>query len=96
MTTQNKRLMLILAGVPTLLLIPFFAMQFSNGVDWKIADFTMMGILLLVTGLLCELVLRKVKSFKGRILLCGAAILAFLLIWAELAVGILGAVFAGY
>lgn len=96
MTTQNKRLMLILAGVPALLLIPLIAMQFSNDVDWKISDFTIMGVLLLGTGLLCEFVLRKVRSFKGRMLLCGAVLLAFLLIWAELAVGIFGTPFAGH
>lgn len=95
MTAQNKRLMLILAGVPTLLLIPLIAMQFSTGVDWKILDFTIMGVLLLGTGLLCEFVLRKVKSTKGRLLLCGAALLVFLLIWAELAVGMFRTPFAG-
>jgi hypothetical protein len=96
MTVQNKRLMLILAAVPTILLIPLIAMQFSNGVDWKILDFVIMGILLLGTGLLCELVLRKVKSTKGRIILCGAVLFSFLLIWAELAVGIFGTPFAGH
>jgi len=95
MATQNKRLLLIIAAVPTLLLIPLIAMQFSNGVDWKIFDFTIMGVLLLGTGLLCEFVLRKVKTTKGRILLCGAVLLVFLFIWAELAVGIFGTPFAG-
>lgn len=95
MTMQNKRLIFIIAVVPTLLLIPLIAMQFNNGVDWKIFDFVIMGVLLLGTGLLCELVLRKVKSTKGRILICGAVLFAFLLIWAELAVGIFGTAFAG-
>lgn len=95
MTKQNKRLMLILAGVLTLLFIPLIAMQFSKDVDWKISDFTIMGVLLLGIGLTCEFVLRKVKSKKGRILLCGAVLLVFLLIWAELAVGIFGTPFAG-
>lgn len=90
MTAQNKRLMLMLTGVPALLLIPLIAMQFNNGVDWKIFDFIIMGVLLLGTALLCEIVLRKVKSIKGRILLCGAVLFAFFLIWAELAVGIFG------
>ncbi|MBK8514818.1 MAG: hypothetical protein IPL55_00585 [Saprospiraceae bacterium] len=96
MTMQNKRLILILAVVPTLLLIPLVAMQFSNCVDWKILDFVIMGVLMLGTGLLCELVLRKVKSTKRRIIICGAALFALLLIWAELAVGIFGTPFAGH
>ena len=95
MTMQNKRVIFIIAAVPTLLLIPLIAMQFNNGVDWKIFDFLIMGVLLLGTGLLCELVLRKVKSTKWRILICGAVLFAFLLIWAELAVGIFGTAFAG-
>jgi|APEBP8051073302_1049394.scaffolds.fasta_scaffold29865_1 hypothetical protein len=95
MTTQSKRLLFILAAVPILLLIPYIAMQFSNGVDWKLLDFATMGMLLLGTGLLCEFVLRKVKGTKGRILMCGLVLLAFLLIWAELAVGIFGTAFAG-
>ncbi|MBS1928382.1 MAG: hypothetical protein IT254_02325 [Chitinophagaceae bacterium] len=95
MTMPNKRFLLILAAVPVLLLIPLIAMQFSNAVDWKIFDFASMGVLLLGAGLLCELVLRKVKSIKGRIILCGVVLFVFLLVWAELAVGILGTLFAG-
>lgn len=95
MSLQNKRLILILIAVPTLLLIPLIAMQFSTGVDWKIPDFLVMGVLLLGTGLLCELVLRKVKSVMGRIIFCGIVLLVFLLVWAELAVGIFGTPFAG-
>jgi hypothetical protein len=54
-----------------------------------------MGVLLLTAGLGCELVMRKVKKLSHRLLLCAAIMLAFLLIWAELAVGLLGAPFAG-
>lgn len=91
----NKRLMIILAIVVTLLSIPLIAMQFSEEVDWDIFDFTVMGALLLGTGLLCEFVLRKVKTLQNRILLCGAILLVFFLTWAELAVGIFGTPFAG-
>ena len=92
---KNKRLLVILASVIILLLIPFIAMQFTNEVNWDITDFTIMGILLLGTGLVCELVFRKVDSMINRILICGVILLAFLLIWAELAVGIFGSPFAG-
>mgnify|MGYP000968294247 CR=1 FL=1 len=96
MTTQNKRLILIFTIVPILLLIPLMAMQFSNNVNWKVLDFAMMGALLFGTGLLCELVLRKIKSTKSRIILCGVVLVSFLLIWAELAVGIFGTPLAGH
>ena len=95
MITQNKRLYLILFSIVLLLLIPLVAMQFSTDVDWGAADFIIMGFLLLITGLACELVLRKVKTMQKRLLVCGIVLFIFLLIWAELAVGIFGSPFAG-
>jgi hypothetical protein len=92
---KNKRLIIILSTVVIVLLIPLVAMQFTNEADWKIPDFIIMGVLLLSTGLLIELVLRKVKNVKYRIVICGAILFTLLLIWAELAVGIFGTPFAG-
>jgi len=92
---KNKRLTIILASAGSLLLVPLVAMQFTDEVNWEMNDFVIMGILLLGTGLLCELVLRKIKSTLSRIILCGAILLAFLLIWAELAVGVFGTPWAG-
>jgi hypothetical protein len=81
--------------VVLLLLVPLIAMQFTNEVNWTLSDFVVMGILLLGTGLLCELVLRKVKKIKYRTAIVVAILVAFLLIWMELAVGIFGTPFAG-
>lgn len=92
---QNKRLIGIVLTVAILLLIPFIAMQFTNEVNWTLSDFVVAGILLLGTGLLCELVIRKVKNFKSRFAICAALLVALLLIWLELAVGIFGTPFAG-
>lgn len=92
---NSKRLIIIMASVVALLLVPLIAMQFTNEVDWKLADFIIMGILLMGTGLSCEFVLRKERSTKNRILVCGVILLVFFLIWAELAVGIFGTPFAG-
>ncbi len=92
---KNTRLEIIISVVGVLLLIPLVAMQFTNEVDWDVRDFIIMGVLLLGTGLLLELVLRKVKSLKNKILIGGAILLGFFLIWAELAVGIFGTPFAG-
>lgn len=88
MITQNKRLGIILLSVAGLLLVPLIAMQFFDEVNWKFFDFVVMGVLLLVTGLSCEFVLRKVKRKENRLVFCGFVLLAFFLIWAELAVGI--------
>lgn len=95
MENPNKRLLTLLGAAATLLLIPFIAMQFSSEVNWSGFDFAVMGMLLFGTALLCELVLRKVKGLRQRILVCGAVLLLFFLVWAELAVGIFGTPVAG-
>ena len=92
---KNKRLLIILSVVGVLMLIPLIAMQFTKEVNWSASDFVVMGILLLGTGLGCELILRKIKKRENRIVLCLAVLGAFLLIWMELAVGIFGTPFAG-
>ncbi len=95
MIMQNKRLIGIVLTVALLLLIPLIAMQFTEEVNWTLFDFVVIGILLLGTGLMCELVLRRVKKIGHRIAICGALLLALLIIWAELAVGVFGTPFAG-
>ena len=92
---KNKSLKIILAVVATILLIPFIAMQFTDEVSWTVFDFIVMGVLLLSTGLLCELALRKMTNVKYRTFLLVAIILTFLLVWAELAVGIFGTPISG-
>lgn len=93
---KNKRLIIILTSVAILLLIPLIAMQFTDEVAWTGFDFVVMGILLLVTGFMFELVMRKVRKIEYRIVLFVAILGAFLLIWAELAVGIFGTPFSGH
>ncbi len=95
MITPNQRLIGILSVIAILLLIPFVAMQFTSEVDWNLFDFVIMGILLLVTGLGIEFVLRIFKKTQQRIVFCLVILGAFFLIWAELAVGIFGTPFAG-
>jgi phosphatidylserine synthase len=95
MLAQNKRLLGIVITVTILLLIPFTAMQFSNEVNWSLVDFVVAGTLLLGTGMLCELVMRKVKNTRYRLVIVAVIILALLLIWIELAVGLFGTPFAG-
>lgn len=92
---KNKRLFIILLVIAILLLIPFIAMQFTSEVSWTSFDFMIMGILLLSTGFLCELVMRKVPKTEHRIALCIGLIIAFLIVWIEIAVGIFGTPFSG-
>lgn len=95
MPTKNKRLIGIVLIAALLLLIPLIAMQFTHEVKWGLGDFAVAGILLLGTGLICELILRKVKRTGYRLAMMAAILAAFLLIWIELAVGIFGTPFAG-
>jgi len=89
------QLIMILASLAILLIIPLFAMQFTNEVRLILSDSIILGILLFGTGLLCELVMRKVKSINGRLIILGTILLTQFVVWAELAVGIFVSPFAG-
>jgi hypothetical protein len=91
----NKRFFRILIAICILLLIPWIGMQFSSEVNWSHTDFLVMGGLLLITGTLFEVVFRRVSKRDTRIALIALILVLFLLIWAELAVGIFGTPFAG-
>ncbi len=92
---QNKRLIGIVLTVVVILLIPLFAMQFTNEVNWTLIDFIVAAILLLGTGLMCELAIRKITNIKFRVAVCVFLLASLFLIWAELAVGIFGTPFGG-
>jgi len=85
----------ILYIVGTILLIPLIAMQLTNEVNWSLFDFIIMGAMLTITGLLGEIIFKKVNNTKHRLILMVAIVMIFFLIWAELAVGLLGTRFAG-
>jgi uncharacterized membrane protein YfcA len=70
-------------------------MQFSDQVLWSPFDFLVMAILLVGFGWLGEWGWRKVGNRTVRILLVSLLVLLFLLIWAELAVGVFGSPLAG-
>ena len=85
----------ILPIVGLLLLIPLIAMQLTNEVNWSFFDFIIMGALLTITGLLIGIILQKVKNSDNRLILIVTIVMIFFLIWAELAVGLFGTIFAG-
>ena len=92
---KNKRILVILGTVVAILLVPMIAMQFTDQVNWTLTDFVIGGGLLLGAGLMLEGILRKFEHSKYKALIVAALVIAFLLIWAELAVGIFGTPFAG-
>ncbi|MNQ56032.1 hypothetical protein D3C85_701420 [compost metagenome] len=92
---QNKRLIIIMITVALLLFIPLIAMQFTDEVNWTLFDFIVAGVLLLGTGMMCELIMRRITKISLRITVCVTLLAIFLLIWAELAVGIFGTPLSG-
>ena len=81
--------------IPVLLAIPFLAMRFSSEVNWALGDFLVAGGLLLGAALVIETILRLVPQRRHRIMLFVVVSVLFVLLWAELAVGIFGTPFAG-
>ena len=55
-------ILLFVFTITFLLFIPLTAMQFTKDVNWSLFNFLIMGILLLSTGLMFELILEKIKK----------------------------------
>jgi len=86
----------LLYSIPLIILsFPLIAMQLTNEVSWTISDFLVMGILLFSTVFTIDFVLKKVKTMKSRLILIFAIVILLVLVWAELAVGIVGSPLAG-
>jgi hypothetical protein len=73
-----------------LLLLPLVAMQFTDDVDWDETDFIVMGALLFGACGAFELAARMTGNTAYRAAVGVAVVGAFLLIWINLAVGIIG------
>ena len=78
-----------------LLLIPLIGMTITDEINWSPFDFFTMGSLLILLGIGINLVSSRVKNLKNRVLYIGILVIIFMLIWAELAVGLFGTPFAG-
>ncbi|WP_313099228.1 hypothetical protein [Epilithonimonas sp.] len=86
----------LLYSIPLIILsFPLIAMQLTNEVNWTISDFLVMGILLFSTVFTIDFVLKKVKTLKSRLIVIFAIVILLVLVWAELAVGIVGSPLAG-
>jgi len=85
----------ILPIVGLILLIPMIAMQLTDEVNWSFFDFIIMGVMLSITGLAIGIIIKKIKYSKYRNIFITMIVMIFLLIWAELGVGLFGTPFAG-
>lgn len=84
-----KNILKIALGTVFILLLPLLAMQFTHEVNWNAIDFITLGALLFGTGLIYDLVIKKVKNPTTRTALAIALAATLLLAWVHLAVGLI-------
>ena len=80
----------IVLAAASILLAPLVAMQITDEVVWGPADFALAGALLVATGLSYEVAARRAGDIAYRVAVGVALAAALLLVWAGLAVGIVG------
>ena len=78
------------AAAALILLLPLVAMQFTDEVNWDVADFALAGALLIGIGVPYELAVRKTGDTAYRAAVGVALTAAFLLVWVNGAVGLIG------
>jgi len=87
---QNKSTIRIALATAFILLLPLIAMQFTDEVVWGLADFAVAGVLLFGAGLTYQFLAKKAGTFAYRAAVGVAVAAALLLVWMNLAVGIIG------
>lgn len=84
----TKRTLVFIIAALSLLLVPFFAMQFQvEGWDWSASDFVIMAVLLTGAGIALAAATSSSYSPSRRLIGIGAIILLAIL-YVHLAVGI--------
>ena len=89
-TTIHKKHSRIALATACILLVPLVAMQFSEEWNWDLFDFAFMGTLLFCTGLAYELLARRAGTIAYRAAVGVGLAAAFILVWVNAAVGIIG------
>jgi hypothetical protein len=87
---RNRNIIRIALVTAIILLVPLVAMQFTDEVHWSAGDFIAAAVLLLGAGFAYELVAKKTKNTIYRFAVGVAVGGAFLLVWVNGAVGIIG------
>jgi len=88
-----QKIYLIIFGIilSIILLFNFISDEF----DWDVFDFIVLIIMMIFTAALFEIATRTAKTKKNQKILFILITIIFLLIWAELGVGIFDSPFAG-
>ncbi|HEV7232666.1 MAG TPA: hypothetical protein VGN36_00375 [Sphingorhabdus sp.] len=77
-------------GAVALILTPLIAMQFTSEVNWDETDFIVAAIIFGIVGGLIELTVRVSKNWYFRAGAAFAVLAGFMVVWANLAVGMIG------
>lgn len=88
--SANLMRILVWGTAACLWLLPLVAMQFSSEVDWGALDFIIIGVMLLAACATWELAVWLSDSPAYRAGFGMAVVAAFLLVWVNLAVGMIG------
>lgn len=91
-TSENlsKNLLIVALITIIILLIPLVAMQYTTEVDWSMADFIIMGTLLFSTGSAFVILNAYSANYLYKLAMVLAIGSTFLLVWSNLAVGLMG------
>ena len=92
---MKNREKILAAGAVVLLLVPMILMRFTDEVQWNATDFLVAGILLTALAIVIALIARKVKQQRARAVAILVAVILFLLVWMEMAVGLFGSPIGG-
>lgn len=87
---SRRSITVVFSVIIGILAVPFIAMQFTDEVNWDGADFVAAGLLLFCLSFLCLFIFERVSNKMLRVSLLVFAVLAFILIYMELAVDIFG------
>jgi hypothetical protein len=87
---QNRNMVRVALATAFILMVPLVAMQFTEEVNWDLADFVIGGLLLFGTGFAFERVARKGGNFAYRMATGVALAAGLILVWINLAVGLIG------
>jgi len=90
-TSFSKSTLYVALGTILILLVPLVAMQFTDEVNWTAGDFIMMGALIFGIGFSYVLATRFISNIIHKIAIGFALASTFFMIWANLAVGLIGA-----
>jgi len=92
-TTVNaalKSVVQVAIATALLLLVPLLAMRFTGEVQWTALDFVVAGAMLFAAGLSFVLLAKGTRDISYRVGAAIAVMAALMLVWGNLAVGLIG------